>query len=175
MSRAHVFFSSKQKSIDRSVKSYCTNQENCRRVALLRAIGSSEAPASSLSCCDVCGVGTEIADKLLFEASVSSSKRRRKAVRRVDEDLSLTLKSRLTTTRDQFIDDHPHIKMIGPSFVCSSSVIDDICSSARFIDSVECIRTYPIHPQLCPLIFSALCDILKDAPPPRSRRRRVGD
>ena len=38
MSRAHVFFSSKQKSIDGSVKSYCTNQENCRRVALLRAI-----------------------------------------------------------------------------------------------------------------------------------------
>ena len=56
MSRAYVFFSSKRKSIDGSVKSYCTNQENCRRVALLRAIGSSEVP-ERVVCLAVMSVG----------------------------------------------------------------------------------------------------------------------
>ena len=78
-----------------------------RRVALLRAIGSSKAPESSLLCCDVCGVGTQVADEPFFEALVSSLKMRGKAVR---------------------------IKCLG---LYLSAVIDDICSDARFIDLVD--------------------------------------
>ena len=148
-----------------------TNKENCRRHALLNAIGSSESPAASSPCCDICE--GRVPDKLSFEVPVLATKKRRKVVRVVDEDLCSNLKRMLISTRDHFLDEHPHLKMIGPSFTCSSSIIDDICSNARFIDSIECIRSYAIHPELCPLIFATLSEVLTDAPPPRSRRRRI--
>ena len=47
---------------------YCNNSENCRRVAILRAIGSQEDVKVS-PCCDVCDGGVHVPPSLLFEAN----------------------------------------------------------------------------------------------------------
>ena len=147
---------------------YCNNSENCRRVAILRAIGSQEDVKVS-PCCDVCDGGVHVPPSLLFEANavLPSSKSRRKAKRVVDQQLSDSLKERLVETRDAFVEEIRNFQMIGSSFVCPMSVIEDICSNARFIDSVDSLRAYAIHPQLQPRLFVTMCQVLVNAPPPK--------
>ena len=74
-SRAHVFYSTKQKKMDKLVKEFCTSKENCRRVLLMKSLGSSESFGSSARCCDVCHPH---AQAFLPQTQVSLSKSRKR-------------------------------------------------------------------------------------------------
>ena len=136
-SRAHIFYNPEKKKVDKEVKDFCAGKENCRRDVMLRAIGSKVISDRELnSCCDVC---SEVPSNVSFEllgGSVSQKRKRRVAVRVVDEDLEAELRARLLKEREQYLELHPSYKMIGADFVCPLDVINDLCSRARFIDCV---------------------------------------
>ena len=122
----------------------------------------------SVTYCDVCdGIPTN----LLFEvnAVIPPLKTRRRAKREVSNQLVDVLQEKLVETRDVFLDENPNFKMIGSSFV---SIIGDICKNVRFIDSVDSLSSYAIHPQLRLRLFVTICQVLVDAPPPRKRSHR---
>ena len=112
-----------------SVGEYCVNSENCRRLALLRAVGSQETPTTT-ACGDVCEGG--VPGNLQFEVHEVTSRKRGIAHRETNEALTAKLKAKLVEARDDFLESHSDLKMFGPSFVCSNTIIDEICTNARF-------------------------------------------
>ncbi len=84
-------------------------------------------------CCDVCDTA-RCPTSLRFEATTcnTAGRRRRRAVKVVDDDLRSTLKDALLQERDKCLRKHPSYKMLGSGFVCPVRVIDKLCSEARF-------------------------------------------
>ena len=67
-SRAHIFYSSKQKKIDAKVKEFCVSKENCRRQAMLKCVGDDEViTRRGALCCDSCSDLDSIGSRLRFE------------------------------------------------------------------------------------------------------------
>ena len=149
-SRAHLFYSPRQKNVDTDVQKFCTEKENCRRKNVVLAMGSHEVIHSSrdMACCDIC---SSIPDNLsiLPKKSRVVQQKRRSAQRQIDESLEKELKDRLLEERNEFMQKHPHYLMIGSDFVCPTVVIDDICKNARFIKSKDTLcTTYDMLPEI---------------------------
>ena len=88
MSRAHVYYSTKQQSWDAMINGYCTAKENCRCQAMLQALGTTENHPQCLPCCDSCD-STKSPSNLAFEAvaHATGTRKRRRAARDIDEGL----------------------------------------------------------------------------------------
>lgn len=118
---------------------------------MLEAIGSCEDASGETCCCDVCGC-TRLVATLRFEDRVEAttvSRKRRTAVYCTSEDLLTSLRERLQLARDQYMADHPAYKMFGADSVCSDSLIDYICTQAKFIGSQDDLCTiFPLRPEL---------------------------
>ena len=172
-SRAHLFYSPRQKNVDEDIKKFCTGKENCRRVNLVRSMGSQETVHSSMpsACCDVC---SGIPDLLSLQpkSETVSRQKRRSAQRHIDNDLEKELKQILLEERNAYMQEHPHYSMIGSDFICSKAAIDDICKNARFITSEENLTTtFDMRPEIQKRFFAAIKDILFKAPPSKKTRK----
>ena len=102
---------------------------------MLEAIGSTESCDGENACCDACGVD-RLVPKLMFEESRpvnTVSRKRRSAVFTVTEDAVSTLAQALRQERDKYLDKHRNFAPFGPDCVCSNSLIDHICTQAKFI------------------------------------------
>lgn len=66
----------------------------------------------------------------------------------------------------------PHMAMIGShQGLCSDAIIDDICSNAQNIVSVEDLDYFLLCPELVTFFFIVLMDIVRAAPPAKQRRK----
>ena len=54
IAHAHLFCNTQQKNMDSAVKAFGSESENCRRMKLLEAVGSSEMICPGNLCCDGC-------------------------------------------------------------------------------------------------------------------------
>ena len=168
-SRAHLFFSSRRKKISPVVKEYCASKENCRRLFMLKALGSTEQVSSDHPCCDVCSRDS-IPDRLHFEAFPTDApvrKRTRRAIRKVDKDLEEKLRENLKAARQAYIQEHPSFQMLGPNFVCADSAIDKICQNAKFISSVEDLNFVTVRPEIKSKFLRVILSTLSVASTPR--------
>ena len=132
-SRAHLFYSARRKKVNPVVKDYCTQKENCRRLFMLKALGSTERVVNSLACCDVCDAN--VPAPLHFEALPRAAAKkctRRAAIRILDKNLLTKLKENLEAEREAYMLEHPNFKILGRNFVCPDSVIE-----AKFVRSIE--------------------------------------
>ena len=176
-SRAHLFYSSQQKNVDKEIGEYCKNTQNCLRKSLLKAIGDT-APieSSSTACCSNCPPSQfSLPPKLgIIESnSLVLSKKKRRAHWKVTEVLEDTLKNRLIQERKKYVQDHPVFIMIGEKAVCPNCVIDAICKEARFVQSKEDILAIlGLRPELQDVFVNVILDVLSDSPVSVKRRRR---
>ena len=170
----HMFFyNRKQKKIDPKVMDWCVSKENCRRKSMLQAIGSNEVPQVSSFCCDVCNVELP-ASKLSFESLVAPVKRKRRAaLRTVNEDLEAHLRSVLLKEREAYMQEHPSFNMIGAHFVCSLSTITSICEQACFIKSTDDLaKQFGLCTDLCSRFLNVIMCELSTAPVHKKSRRK---
>ena len=159
--------------MDDSIEMFCADLENCRRIKILRSIGSDEAVLENgQMCCDICN---PIPDSLSLHPKLLSLTRqkRRYTQRQVDEDLEKAIRQKLLQERDNYIQKHSHYLMIGIDFVCPNIVINDICKNSRFITSEENLTTtYDLRPEIKKLFYAAIKHILLNAP--TQKRIRTG-
>ena len=98
--RAHLFFSTKQKLVDKDVREYCQSKENCLRASILRLIGNTVAVETSSACCSNCSSssGVVMPQKLqVIEAKPTADpqRKKRKAYWSMSKDLEDELRRRL--------------------------------------------------------------------------------
>ena len=100
---------------------------------MLEAVGSKERAQGNNCCCDSCGV-TGLSSRLHFEALLPVGRKRRTAEHKnVTEDTMKKLKQSLQLEREKYLKCHPAFQIFGPDCVCSDSLIDHICSQAKFV------------------------------------------
>ena len=129
--RAHIFFNKKQKNINPEVKEFCESKENCRRQQMLRCVGSERVDSTSnYLCCDTCSGVDSIPANLKFESFTNSvpvrdkmQPQKRRRVSKLSKELTEQLKCSLLSERERYMDDHPHLRFIGPNCVCPTFYI----------------------------------------------------
>ena len=172
-SRAHLFYSTRQKNVDADIQRFCTEKENCRRKNLILSMGSHEEIHREMACCDICS-SIPASLSILPKRCRDVQQKRRTAQRHIDDDLEKQLKDRLLEERDAFMQDHPNYLMIGCDFICSTAMIDDICKNARFITSKESLSTtYDILPDMKDKLYKSIEELLVNAPKPLKKRKTV--
>ena len=83
-------------------------------------------------------------------------------IREVDDDMKSCIKASLKHERSEFMRVHcPQMSIIGPQFVCSDAIIDDICKISNSITSVEDIKYFFKTRITIPICYR---DMVKDAP-----------
>ena len=168
-SRAHLFFSPRQQKCDSAVREYCTSKENCRRVLILQALGVTERHPSSLPCCDACD-NTLCPPALKFATNTSMRRKRRTAVRDINDDLKIELKAALMREVDLYLENHHSYRMVGREFVCPECAIDKLCSETRFISSVEDMDIVQLRPELRSRFFDVMCNFFTNIPSQKKKR-----
>ena len=164
-----MFYSLQQKFKDPKLQQYCFGNENCRRVTLLRSVGSLEDVSRNDACCDVCTPGVPHAVDLLTPKATQKRKRRH-LVRRIGKVTSEQLRPRLVEEREKLMSEHPGYRMIGPEFVCSDAAIGELCQEVKYFNSIDDVNTYHVRPEFRERIFNVLMETVStDLPPKRSR------
>ncbi len=102
----------------------------------------------------------------------SIKRKRRTAVKDVDEDRKTVLRNALLRERDVYLEEHPSYRMLDSCFVCPACLIDKLCSEARFFSSAEDLNIVGLWPKWRLGFFNVISDVLYDAPS-RKRSHRV--
>ena len=141
---------------------------------MLEAIGSEERGQGNKCCCDSCGV-TDLSPRLHFESFPPMAKvgRKRRTVehKNITEDTVKQLKQSLQLERDKYLKCHPAFQLFGPDSVCSDSLINHICSQAKFIKVEDDLNFFALRPELRPLFFRIIIDVLSELP--RAKRSHI--
>lgn len=169
-SRAHIFYSGKQKKVNEKVKAFCVSKENCRRREMLKSVGSDENVSRRNGlCCDMCNGLDCIRSQLRFEARslskqmVPNERKRPRAKKKCDR-LTVRLKSALLLERTRYI----NIRILGPEMVCPDCVIDHVCKIAHSVESEADLSR--VNRNLRPFFFKVIKDCLStDSSSKRSR------
>ena len=169
--RAHLFYMPKQKFKQQMLQQYCTEQENCRRLALLRGIGSSEELCRNAMCCDVCVSVVPYSHLDILIPGKVQRRKRRTVVREIGKDLSERLKARLQEERERIMDENPSFQMVGSNFICPDAAISELCTQAKHITSVDDLDLFCLRPQLRDRFLKVIMDTVCDAPRPKRRPR----
>ena len=146
-------------------------ERTCRRVVILRGIGSLENTPSSTACCDVCTQGDFPYPTLDILRPVISKRRKKNVrVRTIAAPLKTVLKENLLEERQKIIEENPSFKMIGANYICSDVVISNLCDKASFIRDVDDISTmHSLRPALRERFFNVIMDTVTCNPPPQKR------
>ena len=170
-SRAHLFYMPKQKFKHHLLQQYCTEQENCRCLALLRGIGSSEELCQNEMCFDVCVPVVPYPNLDILKPGKTQRHKRRTVVHEIGEVISERLKTRLLEEREKIMDENPSYRMVGHNFVCPDAVIAELCKQAKYITSVDDLNIFCLRPQLRSRFLKVVMDAVGDAPPPKRKSR----
>lgn len=111
---------------DPTLKSLCTDKENCFRATLIAALGGTVQQSSTL-CCVTCNPLAFTNGERLDVMQVGKTpprKKRRVAVRNVDKSTIETLKVQLKAEREKYMSENPSLHILGNQFVCPDSVIE---------------------------------------------------
>ena len=169
-SRAHIFYSSKQKKIDAKVKEFCVSKENCRRQAMLKYVADDEVISRrSGLCCDTCSDLDCIGSRLSFKArALHPGVHKRPRSKKTSDLLTAQLKSALLLQRSLFMTQYPGYRILGPQMVCPDCVIDDVCKRVHSIESEA--QLSQVNRKLRPHFFKVIQDCLStDTSSKRSR------
>ena len=87
-------------------------------------------------------------------------KKRRLAVRRLDESVLQIVKLGLIAERSKYIREHPALAILGQQFVCPDSLITNICSSVKFISVANDMDTFSLRRELKQRFFNVIIAIV---------------
>lgn len=165
-SRAHLLVTTDTAKIrDATLKSFCTDKENCLRMAMVKAIGGS-APRNPLCCMVCCGMVSNPTAFLdggrldVLQVGKTVRKKRRVAVRRVTEAETDTIKLKLELEREKYIQEHPTLGILGAQLVCPDSIIKTVCGNARFISVIGDMDSLCLRQELKERFFIVIITVV---------------
>ena len=127
-------------------------------------------------CCDTClkKCDTEVpfCEIPLVDGRVKENKSRRSAVKQVSAVLQTELKENLLCERDRIMEENPAFNMLGVSFVCSNSIINNLCKDAKFYQSERDINLFGIRPEYRKRLSNIVLNTIHDAPTTKRSRRQ---
>lgn len=92
----------------------------------------------------------------ILRGGKTTRKKRRMALRKVDEALAATMKSKLQKERAVYMDAHPTLGILGAQLVCPDSLIKIICDSAKFISVSSDMDLFCLRQELKEPFFNAI-------------------
>lgn len=125
-------------------------------------------------CCSNCCGGKVPYPKLdLVTQGRRCYRRRHPKVLVISSELRKWLELRLKEERTIVMADMPHMKVLGPQYICCDATIEEICSRADSIISVRDLDNVSLlRPELKSHFYNVISDILGGAPPAKKQRRR---
>lgn len=170
-----LYFNPKQKVKDTDLKAYCSvdDQENCRRMQLLRALGDVNiVSCDPTNCCDRCNRRGIPAPHLqaIMKRGKKITKPRTKRRRKDDNDVMQRLRERLIVERDRFVSNTAGLKWLGSDHVCNNKVISGICERAHLIKTVADLSSVSgLWRQLYEPMYNVVADFQDIIPPPAKK------
>ena len=125
-------------------------------------------------CCDVCSPqAIKSCDRLdVLKVGKVICRKKRVAVRVVNEELSKTLKEQLVAERDRYLEDNPCFCSVGASFVCPDVTIDELCSQVEYIHTSSDISLFGVRSDLKDIFFKVISSVLSQTVR-RTRHREI--
>ena len=157
VARAHLFCTvRKHAEKDAGRQRFIEGGENCRRKTLLECLGDpSTINCPEFKCCDCCcrsALTLPSYTKLdVIDQRVVTRKKRKVEVRSVEKTV---LRQKLVQARRDFLEQRDDLYMIGASFVCPDSAIDNLCAEAKYIKVFDDIpaELFGIWPDNCSIV-----------------------
>ena len=135
---------------------------------LLASVGGSLGGENEYGCCDVCSPDLWFDEQFdVFQSSTVSKRKRRRAVRKVGDDL----KQKLIAVREEVYKERPSFSIVGIQFLCSDSTINNLCKEAKYIESIEDTVLLRVRSELREKFFNIIVDTSSCIH--TSRRRRL--
>lgn len=128
---------------------------------MLRALGGT-VQQSSL-CCMVCNPTEVLESDVMRVGKPAPRKKRRVAIRKVDESVISDIKSRLQEERVKYIAEHSGLAILGVQLVCPNSVINNICSSVRFISVANDMDSFCLRQELKERFFNVIMAVVNSS------------
>lgn len=75
-------------------------------------------------------------------------RKKRVAARMVNSELLDKLKAELCLERTKYLQENPCFNMVGIEFVCPDATLDELCSQAAYIETVNDISLFGVRPEL---------------------------
>ena len=99
-------------------------------------------------------------------------KKRSVCLREIDSTLKMKLKVELLAERERILQEIPEYQMLGATFLCSKSVIEELCDKAAFIRTKEDLDDiFCLCPELRLRFYNTIWNLVSSAPLPCKRRR----
>lgn len=158
-SRAHLLLTTDANKIaDLTLKSFFLDKENCLRGCMMRAVGGSAG--QNPLCCSVCNPTAFLDEGRLdiLRLQKVTRKKRRVAVRKIGDSLASVIKVKLKRERAEYMAAHPTLRILGKQFVCPDSVINNVCSSAKFISCISDMDLFCIRQELKNQFFNVIAN-----------------
>ena len=151
-----------RKCQDLNLKQLCEGSENCRRVCLLRGLGSDEDVAQTTTqiCCDACSSHCVVPELNCIEATKQKRCQLRHAIRSISRPLQDELKKRLLQERDSIVDSDISYKILGKDLVIPKKCIEVLCMQAHFISSINDISVPGLRVEFVPRFFTVIMEVL---------------
>lgn len=156
-SRAHLLLTIDMEKIsDPALKMFCMEKENCLRGSMMRALGGSAG--QNPLCCAVCNPTAFLDGGRLDILRIGKvvRKKRRVAVRKIDDALTSVIKVKLKEERLKYMAEHPSLGILGKQLVCPDSLITNVCSGAKFISVPGDMDLFCLRQELKNRFFNAV-------------------
>ena len=88
------------------------------------------------------------------------------------ESLSRQLHCALEQERDKIMAEKPSYRILGPQYVCADSIIQEICSRAKYITSIDHLDIAFLRPELRVRFYTIVMNIVADAPSTGKQSRK---
>ena len=163
-----------KKISDSVLEQYSKSTENCLRGILLKGLESSCVVRQNTACCSVCCGGKVPYPKLdLLTPGPRQYRKSSPAVREISVDLKKKLELELKEERNSVMAERPHMRLLGPQYMCCDAVIRDICSRASSITCVDDLNSITLlRTELRPRFYDVVCRTVGSAPPAKKRRKK---
>ena len=170
--RAHLFYAYRKEDYkDKSLRDYVECGENCRRKMLLNGMGGSFSGRAEI-CCDIC-TPLAVESRLdILKPGQAVGRKRRRAVRDIDDSLKEILMKRLSEERDCTLREMPSFRIFGEDFILPDTTILELCCQSCYITAESDICLYGIRPDVKERLFNVIIDVVSSAPPPRKKHRK---
>ena len=157
------------------MQQYCAlgNTENCLRTVLLKGLDCSSVVRGNDVCCSVCCSMIPYPKLDILKPRAKSYRKRVTVLREVSDSAKLSLEAELKCERERLLAEKPQLRSLGVQYVCSDSVIKQLCN---VINSVTCVGDLStillLRPDLHARFFNIMLRFICNAPPVRKRRRQ---
>ena len=130
---------------------------------MIKSIGGTVRVDHTSVCCMVCNPSAfsdGVKLSVLQIGKAPPRKKRRVAIRKLNQSTIKALRSGLKAERAKVIAEDPTLAILGEQLVCPEGVIDSICSDVKFISVVTDMDSFCLRQELKQRFFNVIMAVV---------------